>query len=275
MKIETFEPQNKKLQNYIQSFYILTHSENEEKVSYLTFPSLFSVVATAIKAENIITPEHITTKYSTSKPLETSLVCRFNKPICFQYSGNIKEICIYFKPLGLNAFLENPLEEYSSSNFDRFVPFSDYEKSMKSILEIEHKTLLAENLEEYWSRKIIGFEHPFLNDAIHRIQEKPNIKTSDLANKYNVSQKTFIKHFKKHICKTPSEYKKILRFRKALTEMQQSDQQTKLTELSYLTAFFDQSHMVSNFKTLTGLSPKAFFKNLSTVENSNIHWIFN
>ena len=275
MKIETFKPKNKKLQKYIESFYILTHSENEEKVSYLTFPSVFSVVATVINAENIITSEQITTRFCTSKPLETSLICRFNKPICFQYLGDIKEVCIYFKPLGLNAFLENPLEDYSSSNFDPFVPFSDYERSMKAILEIENKTLLAENLEMYWFDKIIGFEHPFLKDAIYKIQENLNIKTSDLANNYKVSQKTFIAHFKKHLCKTPTEYKRILRFRKALMEMQHSNKKIKLTELSYITDFFDQSHMVSNFKLLTGLSPKIFFKNLSTVEKSNIHWIFN
>jgi len=275
MKIETFKPENKELHKYIESFYILTHSKTKEKVSYLTFPSVFSVVTAVLNAENIITSKSITTRSCISKPLETSLVCRFNKPICFQYQGDIKEICIYFKPLGLNAFLEKYLEDYSLSYFDPFLPFLDYEKSMKNILETEDKTMLAESLEKYWLSKMIGFQHPFLNDAISRIQENSKITTSELANEFNVSQKTLIMHFKKHLCKTPSEYKKILRFRKALTEMKNSNKETKLTELSYIIEFFDQSHMVSNFKSLTGHSPKTFFKNLTTIETSNIHWIFN
>ncbi len=274
MKIETFKPKNKELQKYIESFYILEHSKDEDKTSYLTFPSVFSIVAVVLNAENIVTSKNIITKFSESKSLETSLVSRFNAPICFQYIGDIKEICIYFKPLGLNAFLENPLENYSSSYFDPFVPFSDYEKSMKTIMEIEDKTILAANLEMYWLSKMIGFQHPFLGNAISRIQENPKVTTSELANKCDISQKTLILHFKKHLCKTPSEYKKILRFRNALIEMQQSNKKTKLTELSYISDFFDQSHMISNFKLLTGLSPKLFFKNLSTVEKSNIHWIF-
>jgi len=275
MKIETFKPKNKELRKYIESFYLLTHFRNEEKVSYLTFPSVYSIVAIVHNAENIITSEGITTRFCATKQLETSLVCRFNRPICFQYQGDIKEVCIYFKPLGLNSFLEKPLAAYSSSYLDPFVPFLDYEKSMKEFLETEDESALATSLETYWVKKIVGFDHPFLATAIHAIEENLNITTSDLASKFNVSQKTLIKHFKKHLCKTPSEYKKIIRFRKAMLEMHHANNKPKLTELSYITNFFDQSHMVSNFKLLTGYSPKEFFKNLSTVEDSEIHWIFN
>lgn len=275
MQIQTFIPQNKELQKYIESFYILEHFRNEDKISYLTFPSINSVITVVLNAENNISSKKISTKYSATKAIETSLVCRFNRPICFQYEGDIKEVCIYFKPLGLNAFLAKSLETYSISYFDSFVPFSDYEKSMKTILNIENKVLLAKNLETYWINKIIGFEHPFLDNAINLIQENHNIKTTDLAEKCKVSQKTLIAHFKKHLCKTPSEYKKILRFRNTLSVKQQSKKNTKLTEISYIIDFFDQSHMVYDFKSLTGLSPKAFFKNLKTIEGSDIHWIFN
>jgi len=275
MQIETFRPENKELQKYIESFYILEHSKNEDKISYLTFPSIFSIVAVVNNAENIIKADHITTKFSASKSIETSLVCRFNRPICFQYQGDIREICIYFKPLGLNAFLEKHLEDYSHNHFDPFVPFLDYTESMKNILDTEDRTLLVESLEKYWLNKMTGFFHPFLSNAISIIEDNPKITTLELANEFDISQKTLILQFKKHLCKTPSEYKKILRFRKAIAEMQESNKKPKLTELSYIADFFDQSHMVSNFKSLTGHSPKIFFKNLTTFEKSNIHWIFN
>ena len=275
MKIQAFRPQNVTLQKYIESYYILEHSINEGSISYLTFPSIYSIIAVVNNAENIITEKTITTRHSASKPMDTILVCRFNKPICFQYQGNVKEICIYFKPLGLNAFLKQPLSEYAKSNFDPFVPFSNYEKEMKQIIEIEDKNLLATNLEKYWLDRIIGFDHPFLREAILKIDDDPKISTLELANAFKVSQKTLIKHFKIHLCKTPSEYKKVLRFRRTLSEMKGVKKQLKLTELSYIIDYFDQSHMVSNFKELTGLPPRAFFKNLTTMENSNVHWIFN
>ena len=275
MNVQIFIPQNEMLKEYIECFYILTHLQDEEIVSYLTFPSIFSIVTSVINAENIITSEHITTRYCSSKSLETSLVCRFNKPICFRYDGDVKEICIYFKPLGLNTFLEAPLETYSKSYFDKFVPYSDYETTMISILEMEDKDLLISKLEQYWLQKLIGFKHPFLFEAINKLNQNPNMTTSDLAKYCQVSQKTLIKHFKKNLCKTPSEYKKILRFRTAIEEMKRCNEELKLTTLSYIANFFDQSHMIANFKSLTGHSPKEFFKQLSTQNKSNIHWIFN
>ena len=275
MQIETFNPQNKELKKHIESFYILEHSQNEDEISYLTFPSNHSIVAVVNNAENHITENYIATEYSNSKSLETSLVCKFNLPICFKYKGNIKEICIYFKPLGLNAFLKKQLANYCHTYFDPFVPFSDYETEMKKILQTENKTLLVANLEKYWLSKIIGFDHPFLITAISKIEQNPKITTLELANEFKVSQKTLISQFKKHLCKTPSEYKKIMRFRETVRHMQSSIEKTKLTELSYIIDFFDQSHMITNFKSLTGYTPKIFFKNLVTIDQGKIHWIFN
>jgi AraC-like DNA-binding protein len=274
MKIDLFKPINEELQKYIESFYILTNSKNDEKVSYLTFPTLFSVVAVVANAENIISSEKVTIKFSASKSLDSSLVCRFNKPICVQYEGEIKEICIYFKPLGLNAFLGKSLESYSSSFVDEFIPFLDYEVSMKKILRTEDMTLLSLKIEQYWLKKLIGFQHPFLHEALNMMHKDPNITTLDLANELKISQKTLIKHFKRHLCKTPTEYKKIFRFRIALNENQLPNN-GKLTQLALASNFYDQSHMISNFKSLTGFTPKLFFKNLSTTVTGNINWIFN
>ena len=275
MQIDFFRPENPGLQNYIEGYYILNHSENEDRVKYLTFPSVNSFVSVVSHAENSVLPEIISVRPSQYKSLDTSLVCRFNKPICFEYQGNIIEITIAFKPLGLNVFLKGELKDYSQGGFDTFIPFSDYEKEMKTILAIENQKVLAECLENYWKTKIKGFSHPFLHKAIALIEEKPNISTIALANQFNISQKTLIKHFKSHICKTPSEYKRIFRFRKALETMRTGKKEvTNLTDLSYLSDFFDQSHMITNFKSLTGLPPKTFFKNLTTVKDSKIHWLF-
>ena len=56
--------------------------------------------------------------------------------------------------------------------------------------------------------------------------------------------------------------------------MKGSNEKTSLTELSHFIDFFDQSHMIENFKSLTKLTPRTFFENLTTMENSNVHWIF-
>ena len=208
MKVKAFYPQNEELSKFVESYYILEHSEHDNPVSYLTFPSVYSIVAVVKNAENVILDNKVITKYSESKTLETSLVCRFNEPICFGYQGNIKEICIYFKPLGINAFLKKELAHYSHSSLDKFEPFSDYQSEMERILKIKDKAVLTADLENYWLGKLAGFTHPFLSEAISKIDENLKISTTELASGFGVSQKTLIAQFKKHLCKTPSEYKK-------------------------------------------------------------------
>lgn len=274
MKIKTYQPLSKELQKYIECFYILSNSKDDDKVSYLTFPTLFSVVAAVKNAKNIVTNQKVTIAFSNEDAIDTSLVCRFNKPIFVEYEGEIKEICIYFKPLGLNAFLEKPLETYSNSFVDEFIPFPDYELTMQNILKIEDNADLALKIEQYWLDRLIGFKHPFLHEALDSIHRDPNITTYDLAKGLGVSQKTFIRQFKKHLCKTPTEFKKILRFRIAICEKQRSLEGNRLTELAYISNFFDQSHMVASFRSLTGFAPKSFFQKLSTKNANNINWIF-
>ena len=74
--------------------------------------------------------------------------------------------------------------------------------------------------------------------------------------------------------KTPYEFRKITRFRKALQKFNQQVDPLSLTELTYILNYFDQSHLVKEFKELTGFSPKPFFKQLSTLENGTISWLF-
>jgi AraC-like DNA-binding protein len=274
MEITSYRPKSLILQEYIDSYYILQHSVSDAKVSYLTFPSVFSIVAVVNNAQNSIGKEKILIKSSHQEQLDTSLVCRFNKPICFEYQGDIKEICIYFKPLGLNAFLKADLDHYSKSLFDPFLPFPDYFQVMKNILEIDNNDLIAQRVEEYWLSKRIGFNHTYLNEIVALIEGDIKLTTAELAQKAGVSQKSLIAQFKKHLCKTPSEYKKILRFRRALNEMKNTDEKISLTELTHLIDFFDQSHMIANFKSLTGYSPRKFFTDLTTLRESQIHWIF-
>jgi AraC-like DNA-binding protein len=47
-----------------------------------------------------------------------------------------------------------------------------------------------------------------------------------------------------------------------------------LTTIAYAANYFDQAHMTKEFKSITGKSPKDFFKNLTTMEQGQINWSF-
>jgi AraC-like DNA-binding protein len=45
-----------------------------------------------------------------------------------------------------------------------------------------------------------------------------------------------------------------------------------LTGIAHGSNYYDQSHMLKDFKALTNLTPTSFFKSLSTVHDKTIFW---
>ena len=69
--------------------------------------------------------------------------------------------------------------------------------------------------------------------------------------------------------KSPSEYRKIYRFRKSIID---KEQVKSLTELSHENLFYDQSHFIKDFRKLTHKNPKSFFKKVNT--ETEVLWFF-
>ncbi|WP_300664894.1 helix-turn-helix domain-containing protein [Fluviicola sp.] len=217
------------------------------------------------------TGDKIITKYCPSNAIETNLVCNFNEPVLVQYEGKINEITTYFKPLGINAFIDNDLRHYSEGTFPDFNPYDDYKTSMRSILSIKNPDERIEQLESYWISKLRPFEDHLLENVLAEMMDAGNLNQSmtNLSHKTGRSRTTINKHFDKHICKTPSQFKKIIRFRTAIQNHLENE-----PGLSYNLDYFDQSHMIRDFKKLTGFTPKAFFSKIATLENGQIKWLF-
>lgn len=276
MKIKVYSPSNPLLKKYIECIYILTHTTEEELAKYITFPSIFTIVSSSEKSKTINKGNQLIIRQCDDNEVETNLVSNFNKPVHVQYEGKINEITIYFKPLAINAFLEQDLNHYNSSNFSEFSPFEDYRKAMIDILSLQDDTEKIEAVEKYWLSKLIGFQHNFLETVLSEMMcgENDAVTITELCEKNAISRTTLNKHFGRHICKTPSQFKKILRFRNAINKYASKNARNNLTDIAYGVDYFDQSHMIREFKSVTGFSPKVFFEKTTALEKKQIHWLF-
>lgn len=276
MKIKVYPPLNHLLKNYIECIYILKHTSEEKPAKYITFPSIFTIVSSSEKSKTINKGNQLIIGQCDDNEVETNLVSDFNKPVFVQYEGKINEITIYFKPLAINAFLEHELHHYNSSNFSEFSPFDDYRKVMIDILSLQNDTEKIEAVERYWLSKLTGFKHHFLETILSEMMCKKNaaLTITELCKKNAISRTTLNKHFSRHICKTPSQFKKILRFRNAVNKYSSNGAKNNLADIAYGVDYFDQSHMTREFKSVTGLSPKAFFEKTTALEKKQIHWLF-
>ncbi|PWN72159.1 AraC family transcriptional regulator [Chryseobacterium phosphatilyticum] len=273
MTIKVYRPENPILKKYIECFYILEQTSEEASATYFTFPSIYTIVTASEKTETLATKNKITTRYCPSHPIETNLVSNFNEPVLVSYEGIINEVTTYFKPLGINNFIPDDLKEYSEGSFPDFSPYGDYKQTMATILSIKDPDEKIKAIELYWLSKFHPFEDTLLTEVLAEMFNTDTINQSMTQLSYATgrSRTTINKHFDKHICKTPSEFKKIIRFRAAIQS--QLDNKNRV-EWSYSLDYFDQSHMIRDFKRLTGFTPKVFFSKTTTLEKDLIKWMF-
>ncbi|WP_160137485.1 helix-turn-helix domain-containing protein [Chryseobacterium sp. c4a] len=273
MTIKIYKPENPILKKYIECFYILEQTAEESSATYFTFPSIYTIVTISENTETLIIQDKMTIRYCKTNPIETNLVCNFNEPVLISYEGVINEITTYFKPLGINSFIPHNLRDYSEGSFPDFNPYEDYKETMASILSMKDPNEKIRAIELYWLSKLRPFENVLLAEVLNEMLHTDNVNQSMTHLSYTTgrSRTTINKHFDQHICKTPSQLKKIIRFRAAIQS--QLDDKNRVG-LSYGLDYFDQSHMIRDFKKLTGFTPKVFFSKITTLEKDLIKWMF-
>ena len=273
MILKIYQPESPLLKRYITCFYILEKTASEKPVTYFTFPSIYTIVTISAETSTFVSPDKIITTHCPTAPIESNLVCDFNQPVLISYEGKINEITTYFKPLGLSAFIAHDLRHYNSGTFPDFNPYDDYKAAMADILSIADHQERIQALEAYWLSKLKPFEDLLLEGVLREMLDTNNLNQSmtTLSRKIGRSRTTINKHFDQHICKSPSQFKKIVRFRAAI-QSQQDDKNN--IGRSYHVDYFDQSHMIRDFKKLTGFTPKVFFSKIAALERDEIKWIF-
>ncbi|MEL6485347.1 MAG: AraC family transcriptional regulator, partial [Bacteroidota bacterium] len=95
--------------------------------------------------------------------------------------------------------------------------------------------------------------------ATQWIYDNDIIRVQDIAQKLDISSVTLRNLFDEHVGVTPKELIKITRTHNVLKQCAFFNE--NLTELCYEFGYFDQSHFIKEFKSVMGITPKAYFKN--------------
>jgi AraC-like DNA-binding protein len=276
LEIKLFKPRSETLQKFIECFYTLTRDSNDKTISYTSFPTNTVFVTLCLDSEIVFDQSNLTIRHAKGQGVQSILILDNQQPGFTRYEGQTHEITIYFKPLGINAFLEKHFSSYISGTISNFTPYTDYIKKIDSIFSLTDNQDRINAIEDYLCGKVKQFAHPFLNTVIDKLKDRsgPPPSISDMARINGISRPTLNKQFLQHIGTTPSQFLKIERFRDAIKQFTKTSTKEQLVDVAYLVDYFDQSHMAKDFKSLTGYPPKLFFSKLSQIENNQINWIF-
>lgn len=87
------------------------------------------------------------------------------------------------------------------------------------------------------------------------IKNYESLSSSDLASAACLGQKQFTRVFNKYVGLSPKTYLRLLRFNKAMKEIQQSTKENSLKEMAWQCGYYDLAHMTKDFTQLCGYSP--------------------
>ena len=179
-------------------------------------------------------------------------------------SGTLSLFSIVFQPHGLMMFFDIPLSKLFNQNV-----------SLKHLInnsteELESRMFEAGGFSEriYLAERFLLSRLEKSNKLFHfsRIQHSIKIINSTmgnvgidyLASEACLSRKQYERVFSDFVGSSPKQFLKTVRFQSAVHKKSLSPQMN-LTSLAFDSGYYDQSHMIGEFKILAGQTPKQYF----------------
>lgn len=212
-------------------------------------------------------------EHDATQPFLKLLVGKFDKSREIITKGRFNKLTIVFNPLGISHFLKAPLSHYATNHFSFFNGFGEsFDELLPQVFDAPAIEEKRDFLDAYFLKKYIGFKEDRLTFAVKSILETDGDTTiQELAKMLNISRKTILRLFKAHLLFTPSAYKSVVKFRKALNSYQLKNKQQNFSSLAYTSNYYDQSDLNFHFKAKTGLTPQQLFKSIQQIEQ-DLYW---
>ena len=127
------------------------------------------------------------------------------------------------------------------------------------------EAFLLKNLET----KRLDFRANLVLEQIH--SKRGNVTIYELSKLLKVNESTLYRFFSASLGQSPKDFIQTVRFRNTLSLLLKH-QYKSLTELTYVSMFYEQSHFIKDFKKRSGLPPNSLPKNVQ-LEQSLLAWI--
>lgn len=267
--IKTIAPSSPILKKYIECFYVYK-GKPSSTFKYVAFPH-FNTGLSFFKGASI---QRINWSLQISENSECGIhieiLGKYTKSVFLEYKGYLKEISIVFKPLGLNRFFKDNYFTLAPK-FSQALINHVWSKFGESLFTGDDDIIKIESflLSQFWDNQ----ELSSIENSLTLLENtNEQISIPDVAKKVGLNLKTFQRHFQKHMGCSPVEYRRICRFRSALSNKLNSSQWKNLTDLTYDEGFYDQSYLIKEFRKITNHNPKDFFKSTRKVDGDKIIW---
>lgn len=185
-------------------------------------------------------------------------------PLEIEPTGECGIFAVRFLPDGFMPFATMPLQEMA----DKAVPLQELfgEEGVQladSVLHATDHTARIGIIEAFLTNRLSmpGVIDRVVNISVAAIVDLDGqLSVSGLAEQVNVNRRQLERKFAQAIGLSPKQLSKIIRLQATIKRMQ-SQAFGSLTEIAYDGEYYDQAHLIRDFKEFTGVTPKQFYAN--------------
>lgn len=176
-------------------------------------------------------------------------------------SGKTGMILIVFKPHGVKSFFNFPITELLNENLSlQDLANNDAIELNDKLFNSSTNDQRINHLENFLIQRLIQNEDfDRVDHAVKMIKNsKGQIKTHEIAQEVCLGIKQFERIFSKHVGLNPKKFTSIIRFQNVI-QMKRKYKTSNMYQLAFDNGYYDQSHFIHDFKSLTDLTPRVFF----------------
>ena len=182
---------------------------------------------------------------------ESAVVGTMTRPLMLPPGGPSSMIGVRFNPGRAAAFLRIPLAEIT----DAHVPLGAIWKGWSDGV-LERPDFIA-RLEIELLRRLDPERDRRVDAAVARIvAANGNVRIDPLAREIGISRQHLARQFLHHVGVSPKTFARVMRFRRLTDSMNARTEGWAEVALDH--GFYDQSHLIAEFRELAGTTPDAF-----------------
>lgn len=178
-----------------------------------------------------------------------------------KYLGYVSMLGIRFKPAGITAFTKVPIHTFTDQQIDMTLFDSLFDVDFYS--KLPEIGLMADRIKHIDSYLIHKLTDVFIPDkqiiyAVDLIKTTNGLLSlNDVADKSCLSLRSLERKFKDIIGVSPKTFSRVIKFKRTLSFLKEH-KNTSLYTTAIECGYYDHSHLIKEFKALTGDSPSHF-----------------
>ncbi|MEN9609639.1 MAG: hypothetical protein RLZZ628_453 [Bacteroidota bacterium] len=185
-------------------------------------------------------------------------------------SANTKLVCAVFSPVGMYHLLREDTGMLMNKgiSLENAGLLKHFDGLTEKLYAIEDGMQAMQLIESYLLRYFGRLETPFsvkdMSPVVNYItRQKGLVRIQDLEDKFHISRRWLEKQFAAQVGFSPKEFARLIRFRSLLANIEKNPYRHSNTFWSALVetfGYYDQSHLIKDFRQFTGQSPTAYFQ---------------